>query len=137
MKYKLTGLLFSFFAFFSCNHRCIEAMDDARGQKRDTAITYLWRYTDSYRTNSVDSGYMNLSPNGDYNFGRYKNEYTGKNVWSSSNGTITEVGCDDTGGAVTSSYKYSIKGDSLVLTNPNGELPRFIKVSKPILWKNY
>ena len=42
MKYELMGLLFSFCAFFSCNHRCIEVMDDAWGLKRYIALTYLW-----------------------------------------------------------------------------------------------
>ena len=37
-------------------------MNDAKGLKRDTALTYLWRYTNSCRGNSVDSGYMILVP---------------------------------------------------------------------------
>jgi hypothetical protein len=137
MKCKLMAIFFVFLSFFSCNHRCTEAMDDAKGLKRDTALIYLWRYTNSCRGNSVDSGYMNLSANGIYNFGSNTNEYRGKTAWYSTNGSITEVGCTDTGAAITFTYKYSINGDSLTLTYPDGGHSRFIKVSKPILWNNY
>jgi len=128
------GLLFSFFAFFSCNHRCIEAMDDARGLKRDTALTYLWRYTDSL-VSSVDSGYFNFKSNGELEFSNSLKRLNqgGQLIWSSSNGSYTYVGCMDNGSATYSTYKYSIKGDSLYMTHSSGEVmkPR-IRISKCI-----
>ena len=128
------ALFFVFLSFCSCSPRCLEAMDDARAQKRDTALTYLWRYTNSYRTTSVDSGYLNFMTNGDfetaYTLNRLKqgNKY----IWSSSNGSYTYVGCQDNGSATGSTCKYKIKGDSLTINYSNGEQVRYIKVSKPI-----
>ena len=128
------ALFLVFLSFFSCNHRCTEAMEDARAQKRDTALCYLWRYTDSYRTSSVDSGYTNFKNNGDYEIAQSLKELKqGKIlVWSSSEGSFTDVGCMDNGSATYETYKYTIKGNLLFLVNPNGEHGRYIKVSKPI-----
>ena len=134
MEFKLISLVLAFLSFFSCNHRCNEAMDDTRGQKRDTALCYLWRYTDSYRTSSIDSGYLNFKTNGDFETAYTLNHLKqGKVfVWSSLDGSYSYVGCQDNGSATGSTLKYIIKGDSLTINYSSGEHPRFMKVSKPI-----
>jgi hypothetical protein len=134
MKSKLMGLFLVLISFFSCNQRCTEAMGEARGQKRDTALCYLWRYANSNLTTSIDSGYRNYKNNGDYEDAYTQKElkYSSKFVWSSSNGSYTYVGCQDNGSTFSSTCKYKIKGDSLTINYSNGEQVRYIKVSKPI-----
>lgn len=134
MKRKIFFLSLFVFSVLSCSNRCIVAMDDARTQNRDTALCYLWRFTDSYRKETVDSGYRNFKSNGDFECGHYLKELkqTGKYVWSGSNGSYTYVGCQDNGSSYFVTDKYEIKGDSLLVITKYNEYPRYIKVSKPI-----
>jgi hypothetical protein len=134
MRYKLIAIFLVILSFFSCNHRCTEAMDDARAQKRDTAICYLWRYTDYCRKSSIDSGYTNFKANGDYEDAYTLKElkYGKKYVWSSTNGSFTYIGCMDNGSAISTTLKYIIQGDSLTSIGSDGSHPSYIKVSKPI-----
>lgn len=134
MKLKIFLLSLFVFLVLSCSNRCIVAMDDARTQNRDTALCYLWRYTNSYRTVTVDSGYYNLRSNGNFEVGSNLKElkYTNKYAWYSLNDSFTYVGCQDNGSVASTTVKYAVNGDSLQIVYPSGAHPRFIKVSKPI-----
>ena len=132
MNNKIILIILVVLSFLSCSNKCLEVMDDARSQKRDTALCYLWRYP--YCTSDKDSGYVNFKTNGNLEFGRdLKSLKQGsKSAWYTKDGSYTEVGCYDNGTAAISSYKYTIKGDSLTIFETTGAHPRFIKVSKPI-----
>ena len=124
----------------SCNP-CKEAKNNARNNTKDTALMYLWKYTDAYRISTgvpIDTGYKSFKPNGDFSWSdNLKYIDYSIEVWFTEKNFIKTIACYDNGATDSETpYKYLIRNDSLFLYDKMGngsysEVPKvLIKVNK-------
>jgi len=109
----------------SClNKKCDDAFENAREQKRDTSLLYLWRYTDNliYPDGiNTDSGYISYKQNGDYCWAherKYINSFA--DIWFSQSDLIIRTYCLDNV-PEQKKIKYHVKSDTLYLYGGMGD----------------
>lgn len=108
----------------SClNKKCNETFDLARYNTKDTALMYIWRYTDNLiRPDKLDpdSGYLSFKPNGDYCWDYKRQGLVYANVWYTKKDTVFELRCRDYSSSEVY-RKYKILNDTLFIFGNVGD----------------
>ena len=124
----------------SCLHKkCDNAYEKGRSQAKDTALMYLWRYTDNLIKPDAlhtDSGYISFKRNGDYCWAFQRiNINSFEDVWFTKNDLIYRTYCSDYV-PHDDKKKYKINNDTLfiwgyMMDGSFSNTPRtYIKVQK-------
>ena len=134
---KLLLIILTYTFLFACdNKKCRENEDNARSYTKDTALMYLWRYSDNIINESInnrDSGFFSFKPNGDY-FNESETKYINNShfdVWYTKDSVIYTTYCFDIGGTGTNSdFTYVIRNDTLYLSSHGNKPYILIKIKK-------
>jgi hypothetical protein len=113
------------FCSTSCLHKkCDDSFNNAREQKRDTALMYLWRYTDNLIKPDgqyTDSGFRSFKSNGDYCWSSdRKNINSFADIWYTKDSLFCKAYCLDNVPNIDN-IKYIVKNDTLSMWSDMGD----------------
>jgi hypothetical protein len=120
-KIIFLGIILIYIAFLSScvNDDCKDASADARTYEKDTALLYLWKFTDSSNFNKYyykDRTFIRYDNDGNYYYGETAESiYIRPGIWFTENSFIKTLICHYGVPDIYSSYKYEIKNDTLIL----------------------